>query len=79
MAIIPLVFLTLLVLLGFRQMNLTALIMMFAAPIAVSTFTMAQQMGADGELAGQLVAGSTLLSVFTIFVFTFVFKTLGVL
>lgn len=79
MVLIPLVFLTLSVLLGFRQMDLAALMVMFAAPTAVSTFTMAQQMGADGELAGQLVAGSTLLSVLTIFVLTFTFKTMGIL
>ena len=38
---------------------------------------MADQMGADSELAGQIVVFSSILSVFTIFTWIYVVKTLG--
>lgn len=51
----------------------------FAAPTAVSSFTMAQQMGSDGELAAQLVALTSGLSLGTIFLITFLFRSMGLL
>ena len=47
LVVMPLIFLTIAVLLGFRGEELIALLVMLAAPPAVSSFTMAQQM--DGE------------------------------
>jgi hypothetical protein len=38
--------------LAFETQKLVTLISMFGAPTAVSSYTMAQQMGADDELAG---------------------------
>lgn len=79
MALVPCVFLTAAALIGFRGEALLALLVLFASPTAVSSYTMAQQMGADGKLAGQLVAFTTGTSIFTIFLFVFVFKELGLL
>lgn len=70
----PLLFLGLAILLGFRGAPLAVLLTVFASPIAVSSFTMAQQMGGDDKLAGQLVVFSSILSIFTIFVFIFLLK-----
>ena len=39
-------------LLGFRGVELVVLLAMFGAPTAVSSFTMAQQMGGDGSWPG---------------------------
>ena len=44
------------ILFGFKGPELVVLMVMFAAPTAVSSFPMAQQMDGDGELAGRLVA-----------------------
>jgi malate permease and related proteins len=66
-------------LLGFRGEALLGLMVLFASPTAVSSYTMAQQMGADGKLAGQLVAFTTGVSLLTIFLFVFLFKQLGYL
>lgn len=79
MVLVPGIFLPLAALLGFRGEALLALLVLFASPTAVSSYTMAQQMGADGKLAGQLVAFTTGMSILTIFLFVFVFKELGFL
>ena len=55
------------ILLGFRGPELAVLLTLFGSPIAVSSFTMAQQMGGDGQLAGQLVVFSSVLSIGTMF------------
>lgn len=73
----PILFLGLAILLGFRGAPLAVLLTVFGSPIAVSSFTMAQQMGGDDKLAGQLVVFSSLLSVLTIFLFIFVLKELA--
>lgn len=79
MVLIPLVFLPLSVALGFRGQGLCGLMVLFAAPSAVASYPMAVAMGADGPLAGQLVCANTVLSVFTMFCWTFLFKSLGLL
>ncbi len=65
--IIPAIFVPISIWLGFRNMELTALMSMFATPTAVTTYTMAQNIGSNHELAGQIVVVSSLLSVVTIF------------
>lgn len=63
----------------FSKPEMGALIALFATPVAVSSATMAIEMNGDGELAGQLVVWTTLFSSITLFIFIFVFKTLGYL
>lgn len=70
----PVLFLGLAILLGFRGAPLAVLLTVFASPIAVSSFSMAQQMGGDDRLAGQLVIFSSLLSILTMFLFIFLLK-----
>lgn len=77
--LVPLLFLPLSVALGFRGQSLCALMVLFAAPTAVASYPMAVAMGADGPLAGQLVCSTTVLSVFTMFACTFLFRSLGLL
>ena len=69
--IVPLIFLSLAILLGFSPEKIVALIAMYCAPIAVSSAIMAQQMGCDSELSTQLVVFSTVISCFTIFMWVF--------
>lgn len=79
MVLMPLVFLPLSVALGFRAQTLCGLMVLFAAPTAVASYPMAVAMGADGPLAGQLVCATTVLSIFTMFCYTFLFRSLGLL
>ena len=74
--VMPLIFLTIAILLGFRGEELIALMVMLAAPPAVSSFTMAQQMEGDSELAGVLVVFGSLFAVLTMFVWIFALKSL---
>jgi predicted permease len=78
LVVVPGVFLSLGALLGFRDMAFVTLLGVFAAPCAVSSFTMAQQMGSDAELAGAAVIYSSFFSCLTMFCWTFLFKQLGV-
>ena len=73
----PLIFLTLAALLGIRDIALACVLIAFGAPVAVSSFPMAQQMGGDGELAAELVALSSSFSILTTFVFIFLLKMLA--
>jgi predicted permease len=50
----------------------------FATPVAVSSMPMAQEMGADSTLAGQLIVWATIASAFTLFGFSFLLKSLGI-
>lgn len=75
--IVPIIFIPIAIKLGFRYIELATLMIMLTAPTAVSSFTMAEQMDGDGELAGQLVVFSSAASVFTIFIWIFIIKQLG--
>lgn len=62
---------------GLRGPEFAALISMFATPAAVSSFSMAVQMGGNAELAACAVTTTTLLSSVTMFFWIFLFKSLG--
>lgn len=73
----PGLFLGLGALLGFRGVAFVSLIGVFASPTAVNSFTMAQQMGGDAELAGDIVVTTSAVSILTMFLWVFLFKSLG--
>ncbi len=77
LVVLPAIGLTIAALLGFRGVSLVTLIAMMAAPTAVSSFTMAESMDSNGELAGNAVIFSTPLSCITLFLWLFLFKSLG--
>lgn len=62
---------------GLRGPEFAVLISMFATPTAVSSFSMAAQMGGNPELAASAVTVTTLLSAATMFLWVFLFKSLG--
>lgn len=62
----------------FDGAEFAAMVSVFCTPVAVSSVPMAQEMGADSELAGQLVVFTTLFSALTIFASSFVLKLLGI-
>lgn len=72
----PGLFLGLGALLGFRGVAFVSLIGIFASPTAVNSFTMAQQMGGDAELAGDIVVTTSAASILTLFLWIFLFKSL---
>lgn len=63
--------------LGFRGVHLGIILIVFGTPTAISSYIMAKNMNSDASLANQIVLLTTLVSMFTIFLFSFVMKTLG--
>ena len=75
----PLLFIPLMVAMGFRGIPLNALYLSIGTPCAVSAYTMAKEMGANGELAGHLVVFGAIGSILSIFLFLFAFSLLGLI
>lgn len=74
---VPLIFMTASILFGFREVALVVLMTIFVSPTAVSSFTMAQQLDGNAELAGQIVVLSSLLSVLVVFGWTYFLSYFG--
>ena len=72
----PLVFVGIGVLAGLRNVALACAFVALGAPTAVSSFPMAQQMGGDSELAAEIVAVTSTLSILTTFLFVFFMKSM---
>ena len=77
LVVIPGIFLTLSYFAGFRGVEFAALLTIFSSSTAVSSFTMAQQMGADSELAGNIVMATSVLCSFTLYMWSVIFMSLG--
>ena len=77
LVVFPGLILTAAMLLGIRDIEFVTLLAMCAAPTAVNSFNMAQQLGGDSQLAGSAVVVSTVLSFFTLFLWVTLFKQLG--
>ena len=67
MVILPFIMLVITLFLPLTPPERFMLVLIFAAPIASASFPMAENMGGDGPLAGQLVAFSSAISVVTLF------------
>ena len=79
LVVIPLIFIPLAVLAGIRGANLLALSLAWETPVAVSSYIMAQQAGADDQLAGQLVVISSVCCIPTVFLMIFILQSLALL
>lgn len=79
MIILPIIFMTFSIWLGFREKELFALYLMVGAPTAVASFSMASAMGGDGELTGQIIVVTTVLSLFTTVGGIYLLRTIGVI
>lgn len=62
----------------FENAHFAALVAVFGTPVAVSSVPMAQEMDSDYELAGQLVIWTTLVSAFTLFIYIYVLRIIGI-
>ncbi|MDR0435118.1 MAG: AEC family transporter [Gracilibacteraceae bacterium] len=75
----PLLVIGLAVAAGFRGAELLALTVMFAAPVAVSSYQMALQADADADLAAQIVVFSTGAAAVTLVLFIYVLRALNLI
>ncbi|MBQ1531407.1 MAG: AEC family transporter [Solobacterium sp.] len=79
MIVVPMIVLTAAVMIGYRGEELVTLLVLFGGPAAISSYTMAVQMGLDGDLASQCVVITTIAVVVTMFLFITGFSALGLL
>ena len=70
----PCIILPICIMFGYRGVELTTLMIIFAAPTAISSFTMAKQMDSDSDLAGQIVVFTSAFYVVTVFMLIFILK-----
>jgi len=63
--------------LGLRAEALAAILILFGAPCAVSSYNMAREMQGDAELAGQMVVLTSIASVLSMFFWIYLLRTLG--
>ena len=73
----PALLVLLMLLFDFTGAERFAVFCLFATPVAVSSYTMAANMGGEEELAGHFVAFSTIASLFTIFGWIVALKALS--
>lgn len=78
LVVMPGIFLTAAYFLGIRGIAFAGMIAIFGSATAIASFTMVQQMGGDDELAGDIVVSTSALCCFTMFAWSFIFKSLGV-
>jgi len=67
------------VMLGFRDAELVAILIMLTSATTVSSFVMAKNMGHEGTLTGSVVMLTTLLSAFTVTFWLFVLRSGGLI
>ncbi len=77
LVVVPAIVLVVMYLIGYRGAELFIAFILYATPLAGASFPMAQNMGGDGELQGQLLAISTVASLFTIFLWIMCLTSIG--
>ena len=83
LVVVPVIVLTLAVLLrdplGITAEEMPTVVAIFCSPVAVTSAVMVQEMGGDEQLAQQVVAWSSALSMATIFCFASALRAMGVI
>lgn len=79
LVILPLIFISIGVVLGFRDIELATLMALFATPTAIVSYPMAVQMGSDEEFARNTVIFSTLFSGVTMFLCVCILQKLSLI
>jgi len=67
------------ILFGFRGDDLSIIILSFGGPLATSAYTMARVYDSDYELASQLVVSETVFCCFSLFIWIFLLKQIGLI
>lgn len=79
MVVLPLIVIPIVIQMGYRDADLLSILLAYQTPVAVSSYIMAEQAGADEQLAGQLVVFSSAVSILTLFLTIFILRQLGYL
>jgi predicted permease len=77
--IIPVIAIAIFIWMGFRGIELSVLLCIFATPTAIASYIMAENMHNDGQLSAQIVVLTTSFSCATIFLFIYYLRNMGYL
>jgi len=77
--VLPAIMLSIGYMVGLRELELFLLVAVYGTPVAAASYSMAQNMGGDGELAGEFVVLSTVASTGTLFLWIFFMKSVGLI
>jgi hypothetical protein len=77
--VLPLAFLALPIYWGWNRYLIGAMLLASGAPTAISSYPMAEGLGCDGELAGEIVVVTSVASILTMFLWIFGLKQAGLL
>jgi len=77
--IFPLIYLPLAYALGFRGEDLLTLLVMLGVPTAIASYAMAIEMKGDHTIASTTIVMTTMLSAFTLTLFIYAFKSMGLM
>ncbi len=77
--IVPAVMIPVSLFFGFRGTDLIGLMCIFIAPCATSSFNLAKEMDSDADLTSQLVVFTSVLSILTVFMWTYVLSFTGMI
>lgn len=75
--IVPVIGLSIGILMGYRDVALVGLLAVFASPTAVASGPMAQAMGGNGQLAGEIIATTSAGCIISIFLLILCLKSFG--
>ena len=79
LVVLAAVFLPAAVAMGARDDKLVAALAMLASPTTVSSFVMARSMGHEGTLTSSTVMLTTLFSIFTLTLWLYILRTMGLI
>lgn len=79
MIFVPVIAMVISVIFDLTEVQRFIYLTIFATPVAASSYAMAENMGGDGELAGELVVTSTAASIVTIFFWIFILRTMSLI
>ena len=77
--VLPIILTVVAIFLGYRNDDLGIMFIVFACPTAIASFVMADVMGANSKLAGNIIMITTLGSVFTIAIGILLLKSFGLI
>lgn len=77
--IVPFVFVSIAIVLGYRNVELMSLLVLFGSPVAVSSYAMAVEMNCDENLASQAIVTTTIFSIISMILWIFGLNYLGMI
>lgn len=79
LVVVPVIMVCAAVAMGYRGESIVTILAIFGSPTAVSSVPMAQTMGGNGKLAGEIVASTSVFSIISLFMIVLVLSSTGII